>query len=38
MFFKSKIYRKETIGLSMYRNSPIITSLVGRKAYIYNGA
>jgi len=38
MFFKSKIYKKTTIGLSNYRQSPVIPQLVGKKVYIYNGA
>jgi hypothetical protein len=35
MFFKSKIYKKITIGLSNYRHSSIIPQLIGRKVYVY---
>jgi len=38
MFFKLKIYKKTTIGVSNYRHSSIIPQLIGRKIYIYNGA
>lgn len=38
MFFKSKIYKKSTLGLSNYRQSSVIPQLIGKKVYIYNGA
>ena len=38
MFFKSKIYKKSTLGLSNYRQSSVVPQLVGKKVYIYNGA
>jgi len=37
-FFKQKWLKKPLLNLSTFRNSSIFSSLVGKRAQIYNGA
>lgn len=37
-FFTKRMYKKNTLALSIYRNSLISSKLVGKKIFVYNGA
>lgn len=37
-FFTKRMYAKQNLALSIYRNSSISSKLIGKKIFVYNGA